>query len=285
MEMTVELFDSIINTSQDCVFWKDKERRFLGVNQAFLDFYGIKSLEDIIGKTDEDMHWHVDDVYMNLEMEIINKGAKVKDAAGQCIVNGVLHNIICNKMPIYSNGEIVGLVGYFIDGEDELARVNGLEGGPSRIDIVTGLMNARSFLDVMIGYAIQMADTGRNYGLIMLDNIKQERIVQTFGKEIGDKLLKEIGKKIVEVTGQTAAVARTKNAVYAIMTNVETKEELEKLQKELIDNIESIKEIDDIDVTVRIAGASRLRTEQGITDENIYQTVIDLLQNAEASKE
>ena len=31
MEMTVELFDSIINTSQDCVFWKDKERRFLGV--------------------------------------------------------------------------------------------------------------------------------------------------------------------------------------------------------------------------------------------------------------
>ena len=38
MEMTVELFDSIINTSQDCVFWKDKERRFLGVNQAFLAF-------------------------------------------------------------------------------------------------------------------------------------------------------------------------------------------------------------------------------------------------------
>ena len=38
MEMTVELFDNIINTSQDCVFWKDKDRRFLGVNQAFLDF-------------------------------------------------------------------------------------------------------------------------------------------------------------------------------------------------------------------------------------------------------
>jgi KEOPS complex subunit Cgi121 len=38
MEMTVTLLDSIINTSQDCVFWKDKERRFLGVNQAFLAF-------------------------------------------------------------------------------------------------------------------------------------------------------------------------------------------------------------------------------------------------------
>ena len=26
MEMTVDLFDSIINTSQDCVFWKDKKK-------------------------------------------------------------------------------------------------------------------------------------------------------------------------------------------------------------------------------------------------------------------
>ena len=60
MEMTVELFDSIINTSQDCVFWKDKERRFLGVNQAFLDFYGFESADVLLGKTDEDMGWHSD---------------------------------------------------------------------------------------------------------------------------------------------------------------------------------------------------------------------------------
>ena len=150
-------------------------------------------------------------------------------------------------MPIYVGGEIVGLIGYFIDGEDELVRVNGIEGGPSRIDTITGLMNARSFLDVMIGYAIQFADTGRNYGLIMLENIKHDRIVQTFGKEVGEKLLQKIGSKIVDVTTQTAAVARTKNAIFAIMTNVESKEELEKLQNDIIASIESIKVIDDID--------------------------------------
>ena len=43
MEMTVELFNTIINSAQDCVFWKDKDRRFVGVNQAFLDFYGFES--------------------------------------------------------------------------------------------------------------------------------------------------------------------------------------------------------------------------------------------------
>ena len=40
-------------------FWKDKNRRFLGANEAFLRYYGL-TLHDIIGKNDEDMHWHPD---------------------------------------------------------------------------------------------------------------------------------------------------------------------------------------------------------------------------------
>ena len=54
LNMTLELFDGIINTSQDCVFWKDKERRFIGVNQAFLDFYGFES--EAILPYDQYMH-------------------------------------------------------------------------------------------------------------------------------------------------------------------------------------------------------------------------------------
>ena len=60
MNMTSELFNRIINTSQDCVFWKDSDRRFLGVNQAFLDYYGFDSVDVLLGKTDEDMGWHSD---------------------------------------------------------------------------------------------------------------------------------------------------------------------------------------------------------------------------------
>ncbi len=35
--MNTELFDKIIDMVQDCVFRKDKDRRFRGVNRAFLD--------------------------------------------------------------------------------------------------------------------------------------------------------------------------------------------------------------------------------------------------------
>ena len=48
------------------IFWKDSDRRFLGATKGFLDFYGFSSADEIIGKNDEELGWHVHpDLYMN----------------------------------------------------------------------------------------------------------------------------------------------------------------------------------------------------------------------------
>ena len=52
-----DILNNILSIIPVGVFWKDKDRRFLGANQMFLDYYGFNSVEDIIGKTDEDMGW------------------------------------------------------------------------------------------------------------------------------------------------------------------------------------------------------------------------------------
>ncbi len=39
------------------VFWKDRNSRFLGCNQAFAEDAGVSSPQDVIGKTDYDMNW------------------------------------------------------------------------------------------------------------------------------------------------------------------------------------------------------------------------------------
>ena len=99
MNMTIELFDSIINTSQDCVFWKDHERRFLGVNQAFLDFYGFPSADILIGKTDEDMGWHNDpEPYKRDELRVLS-GESTYKVPGKCIIHGEERDIIASKRP------------------------------------------------------------------------------------------------------------------------------------------------------------------------------------------
>ena len=128
MEMTVDLFDSIINTSQDCVFWKDKERRFLGVNQAFLDFYGFDSVEVLLGKTDEDMGWHSDpEPFKQDELRVLS-GKSTYKVQGKCFIRGEERDIIASKRPLYDGDEIVGLVGSFVDITDVIRRKNKIDG-------------------------------------------------------------------------------------------------------------------------------------------------------------
>ena len=108
------------------VFWKDRERRFLGANHDFLEYYGFSGLGDILGKTDEDLGWHLDDEPSRQDELYVLKGGQVVDMPRVCVCKGQPRRILTNKQPLISNGAIVGLVGYFedvgpyeVDAEDE----------------------------------------------------------------------------------------------------------------------------------------------------------------------
>ena len=109
------LLEGVLETSSLCFFWKDTERRFLGANQRFLDYYGFGGLEDILGKTDEDMGWHTDaEPFHDDEVQVL-EGGKVTGARGVCLCKGELRDIVATKRPLFSHGAIVGLVGFFED--------------------------------------------------------------------------------------------------------------------------------------------------------------------------
>ena len=268
------LFENAVWNADLKFFWKDRERRFVGVSQSFLNFYGIKNKEEVIGKTDEEMQWHLDnDPYQSDEWEVIENGRHIVSVSGQCIVNGVVHNINCSKMPIYDNGKIVGLMGYFADNDEEKNRIGSLK-GPSKIDDITGLMNPRAFVDTMMDYAIQFEDKGRIFGVILLDNLNHNRIEETYGNDFGIGIIKKIGEKIVEVTGQTAAVARVKRSVFAIIVYVDTKEELNEIAEKVHMAIDTINDLDGNSVTLKIKAVTKLITEKGVTADNIYAKLL-----------
>jgi len=116
----VILLQKILDTTSTMIFWKDAERRFLGVNKAFLDYYGFPSEDVLIGKTDEDMGWHSDpDPFKNDEVQVLQKGISTYRIHGKCIAQGKERDILASKSPFYDNGKIVGLVGAFEDVTDE----------------------------------------------------------------------------------------------------------------------------------------------------------------------
>ncbi len=227
MEMTVELFDNIINTSQDCVFWKDKERRFLGVNQAFLDFYGFESADILIGKTDEDMGWHSDpEPFRQDELRVLS-GRSTYKVQGKCIIRGEERDIIASKRPLYEGDKIVGLVGSFVDITDVLR----LKGGSDRrmvytisdlreysfFDRLVDGISLDEILDPLTGvlsrrYAMRFVQSlisekrPFTYTLIDLDNFKYFN--DSFGHSAGDKVLRTVTAGLAKYTAGHGIVGR-----------------------------------------------------------------------------
>ena len=111
----------ILNAIRPAVFWKDKQRRFLGANKAFLDYYGFPSASVIIGKTDEDMGWHEDNVpFRHDEEAVLTTGQRTHRILGKCQNHGEMRDIVASKSPIYDEQHnIIGLAGTFEDVTDE----------------------------------------------------------------------------------------------------------------------------------------------------------------------
>ena len=109
------LLQKILDTTQAAIFWKDAQRRFIGVNKAFLEYYGFDSEEVLLGKNDEDMGWHSDPgLYKNDELRVL-QGESTTRVPGMCFCKGENRHIVASKSPLYENGKIVGLVGSFED--------------------------------------------------------------------------------------------------------------------------------------------------------------------------
>ncbi len=271
-----KMWESIVTSSSVKFFWKDKNRRYLGASRAFLDFFKVK-IDDILGKTNEEMGWLVDKkAFTEAELDLLSKGNVQLKIPAQCIINGILHNITSDKRPIYLNGQIVGIMGHIIDVDEELSRLDKLY-NKRRLDPITGLMNVFALADATKNYAHNYTSQKINYALIILRNENYNRIIEDYGEEFCNKLLKKTGEIILEITEGKCAVAKCLGSDFAIVTDDTEPSALKSMTTQLKDKLENIKKFEGYDLTLKISIGYRLRNEEGVTDENMYLLVLDEL--------
>ena len=271
-----KMWEKVVTSSHLKFFWKDKNRRFLGASKSFLDFYGF-TIDDILGKDDEDMGWHTDGkLYRDDELDVLSKGAVISGVPGNCIVKGVAHNIMCYKTPIYDGNEISGLLGYFFDVDEEISRIDKLY-NINRTDRITGFMNKKGFLDALIDYAQNYHELGQDYALIILRNNKHARVVADYGEDFVNKLLNQMGKEILKVTKDKCAIARMIHSDFAMLIYTSNRSQLEELCHELKEALESIRELNGNKMTIKVNIAHLFRSDNNVTDENMYQKVLTLI--------
>ena len=236
------------------IFWKDNDRRFLGASKAFLEYYGFESEKEIIGKTDEDLGWHVHpDLYKSYERKVLDEGITFHNLPGHCIMNGENREILASKTPLYDiNGEIKGLIGYFID--KELLTENDRRGkDTSRRDILTGLLNSRGISEEAAFFRDEYYLRGTDFVRIHIAVNDFTALNEQYGFDFGDKILDALGNALIHDFGLTSAVGRYSGHKFVILHQVKDKDEASNLRKKIKAIGASIKDIDGIPVTLYLS--------------------------------
>lgn len=110
------LLQTILDLLPQRVFWKDRQSRYLGANNAFLRDTGTP---DLIGKTDFQMPWRHEEAefYRACDARVMTSGtAELGIVESQRTASGDEVKLRTNKVPLRdARGDVIGIVGTYED--------------------------------------------------------------------------------------------------------------------------------------------------------------------------
>ena len=234
------LWDAIVDLVPAGVFWKGRDRRFVGTNERFLRFYGFDSVNDVLGRTDEDMGWHVrNGPFKNDELRVIEHGERILGARGTCICDGTVHDITANKVPLRRGGRTIGLLGYFTDVT---------EPGPREtlVNDITGMPTLPGLGPSMERYRTAYEAGGPDFAMTLVRTRDDGESAHVYGKAFSDRVTKTVAATIASDVGVNGIVAHTEDTTFLAVWQIHATEDPMSRAAAIRRDIEAIREVDEL---------------------------------------
>ncbi|PTY03816.1 hypothetical protein DB347_21560 [Opitutaceae bacterium EW11] len=175
---TVErlLFERLMESLPDTVYFKDREGRFICVNNAHAQHVGMKSPSQVIGKTDYDFFAH--DLAKDKdhdEREIVRSGIGIeKKEESSKSISGSDQWVLTTKLPLYGpGGEIIGTFGISRDITEATRSRRSLEEQHELLRTLIEILPARVSIKDREGRFRLVNEAYReSYGLPVVEEIK-----------------------------------------------------------------------------------------------------------------
>lgn len=239
------LWKNLLRNSFQMFFWKDDKLRFKGASNSFIEYFGHESVNDIIGKTDDEIKCHLDPApYRVQEEEILRSGKGEPLNIEKFVIDGVGHDVLTIKLPVFRDGKVIGLMGCCWDFEEATTYLK----EKNRIaytDPVTGLASARGLTDSLYIYLRELCRGHADVALLEIRVPEYDEVTELYGDESGDELLNEVGLALRRVTGRNIIAGRTDRSRFCVLMNYHSKDEIRDVAGRIRREIESIRKAGD----------------------------------------
>ncbi|WLI90783.1 diguanylate cyclase [Massilia sp. R2A-15] len=200
------------------VFWKDTDSKFLGCNEAACRDAGLTHPDQIVGKTDFDLAWRANaEAYRSDDRATLASGqAKINYEEPQQRDDGSESWLRTSKIPLTDiNGRAVAVLGMYEDITDRKLIERQLE-EMAHFDSLTGLANRAYFHHQLEHARVRAKRNGATFALMYLDLDKFKAVNDTYGHEVGDRLLKAFAHRVKGVLREADTVARLGGDEFAL---------------------------------------------------------------------
>ena len=208
-ETSRNLLRTIIDHVPMGLFWKNKKSIFMGANKSFLNDVGFNSENDLIGKSESEIHPDKAAFFIAQDQKVMNSGQAEIDVEEWYEMEGG-HSFWMrrSKVPLFDDyRRSIGILGLYTD-VTETREAQELIKQQANYDLITGLPNRRMILDRLEQLILQSNRRNTCIAVLLLDLDYFKEVNDTLGHDKGDLLLKQVGKRIQNLIRQSDTVAR-----------------------------------------------------------------------------
>lgn len=273
------LWQSVMDFAPDPIFWKDEQRRYRGVNQAFLSYFGLRDAAEIIGRRDEDFGWDMrPDEIVAADCRILQQGASYHRLLTTSLFKGVPRRIAVTGFPLYTGRKITGIIGYFTDcsnsSRDQEEKKLGI------LDRDTGLFGFRGMLMTRLEYEDRYRQFGAEYTACLLHVPEMNWIVKHYGHAVRRKALQAVRDCILRCNPLSGIVTHVGNGFFCCFGRSLYVKNLEQRMEKLAQSIRALTTLDGHSCTLSLCW-SQVRSAETQDFDELLMLLSDRLHDQE----
>ena len=241
------LLQNIIDTIPIRIFWKDRDGRYLGANNLFVEDAKLSSVDELIGKSDYELVWGKTEAqkYIDDDNYIMRTGdSKLQFEETQSGENSELIILSTSKVPLKNQkGEIIGVLGTY----EDITKRKTLEARvetqkevlkyQSHYDALTNLPNRVLLQDRLVNAINSAKERKSEFALLFIDLDQFKQINDTLGHKVGDEVLKVFTSRLKNSISKEDTLARIGGDEFTIiLEHIHSPESASALAEMIIEN-------------------------------------------------